>query len=93
MANTTLGKYDSPGVVQCGSSWGGEEGPKQGDLLELTRAVWAASYPGFKTIFGRYMFLCAPLTNSHHHVNETSQNQDYRDDLTEAPGVFARLND
>jgi len=32
------------------------------------------------------------LTNSHHDVNDTSENQDQRDDLAEAPGTFARLD-
>jgi hypothetical protein len=42
---------------------------------------------------GRCSFLRPPLTNGHDYVNENSQSQDYSDELTEAPGVFAGLDD
>ena len=38
------------------------------------------------------MVFLLQVTNSRHYVNENSQGQDYSDDLTEPPFVFARLN-
>jgi hypothetical protein len=44
--------------------------------------------------FGTPLFLRGmPITNSHDYVNENSQRQDYSDDLTKAPCIFARLDD
>ena len=46
------------------------------------------------SFFGALFFLrVAPITNSYDYVNEISQRQDYGNDLTKAPCVFARLND
>jgi hypothetical protein len=38
------------------------------------------------------VFLLVQLTNNGHYVNENPQGQDYSDDLTEPPLVFARLD-
>ena len=39
------------------------------------------------------MFRPIPLTNSRHYINENTQGQDYSDDLTKPPIVFASLDD
>ena len=47
----------------------------------------------FGAVGGRFRLTVFPiLTNSHDHVNKTSENQDYSDDLAEAPGVLSRLD-
>jgi hypothetical protein len=71
------------------------EDPKQRDLPELIGAVSdgiMASFPFLGTHL--HLFLrAAPLTNNHHYVNKNSYCQDYSNDLTKAPVVFARLGD
>ena len=52
----------------------------------------AGSHPGIGTFIGRRSFLHPPLANGHHHVNENPYSQDYSDELTEAPNVFAGLD-
>ncbi len=73
--------------------------PKMGGLPQLIGVVsrldgTMASYPGIMTFFGTLSFLCiVQITNGYHYVNENTQSQDCSDDMTEAPCVFARLDD
>src|SRR6267154_518758 len=49
---------------------------------------------GIVNFFGTPSFpRVEPIKNSCDYVNENSQRQDYGDDLTKAPCVFARLDD
>ena len=51
-----------------------------------------ASSLGLGTSFkGRFQVFLI-LTKSHQYVNKTAENQDYSDNLAEAPGVLSRLD-
>lgn len=55
--------------------------------------VIVALYLGIMGLFGTLSFLrVTPITNCSDYINEISQRQNYSDDLTEAPCVFARLD-
>ena len=78
----------------------GHEDPNQADLSQSRSEALSrldgiiALYLGNMNFFGTPLFLsvAAPITNSYDYVNENSQCQDYSDDLTKTPRVFARLD-
>ncbi len=81
-------------ILSAGSTKVGED-PKQRDLPELIGAV-SDGIMALLPFLGTHLHLflrAAPLTNSHHYVNKNSYCQDYGNDLTKAPVVFARLGD